>query len=190
MPLSPPSARREIHDRVISLKAFARDDGWFDVEAHLVDVKPFPFQRLLAPQPAPAGAALHDLWVRLVLDGDYVVQAVEAASDITPFPVCKEAETTLSVLVGQRVGAGWTRIVKERLAGAKGCTHLAEMLLPLATTALQGIRGLRPEERASVDAQGRPHKLDSCYAYATHRDVVKMVWPEHYQPRGKAEPGG
>lgn len=163
--------------------AFACDDGYFEVEAHLVDRKPFDFSRLSAPQPLPAGSALHDLWVRLRIGPDLVVQAVEAASDVTPWALCREAEATLSVLVGVRLEKGWSRTVKSRLRGPASCTHLMEMLLPAATTALQGIRGLNPgSRRLQRDADGVPVQIDTCYAYAAHREVVHRIWPAHSRP--------
>jgi len=183
MPLSPPAARRDIHHRIIDMRAYARDDGLYDVEAHLVDRKPFDFLRLSAAQPIPAGQALHDLWVRLTVDGDYVVRAVEAASDVTPWDLCKQAEATLSVMVGERIARGWSSRVKERLRGPASCTHLMEMLIPAATTALQGIRGLHPERRRAVDAHGVPLQIDSCYAYGREREVVLRLWPEHHRPK-------
>jgi hypothetical protein len=186
MPLIEPSRRHEVHHRNIDMRAFARDDGLYDVEAHLVDRKPFPFKRTHAPDPIPPGQPLHDLWVRLTVDVSYVVQGIQASSDVTPFPLCREAEATLSVLVGEKVARGWSTKVKERLRGAAGCTHLMEMLITMGTTAHQGIRGLHLEQARAVNAEGVPLKLDSCYAYGRQRGVVKMLWPEHYQAAPKA----
>ncbi|HSW19790.1 MAG TPA: DUF2889 domain-containing protein, partial [Ramlibacter sp.] len=83
MPLPDPTSRREIHHRSIEMRAFVRDDGLYDVEARLVDRKPFPFQRLSSPDAVPAGQALHDLWIRMTVDGDYIVKSIVAASDAT-----------------------------------------------------------------------------------------------------------
>lgn len=183
MPLSEPTGRREAHHRQIDMWVYARDDGLFDVEAHLVDRKPFPFKRVSRPDPIPAGEPLHDLWVRLTVDVSYVVHSIDAASDVTPFPLCREAEATLSVLVGEKVARGWSAKVKERLRGAAGCTHLMEMLITMGTSAHQGIRGLNPEQVRSTSSDGVPLKLDSCYAYGRQREVVKMLWPEHYKAK-------
>ena len=38
MPLSDATGRREIHHRVVDMRAYVRDDGLYDIEAHLVDV--------------------------------------------------------------------------------------------------------------------------------------------------------
>lgn len=180
MPLTAPEEREEIHHRRISMKAYRRKDGLYDVESKLVDTKPFAFQRVTG-DPVPAGNSLHDLSIRIVLDVNYTIRAVEASSDSTPFPMCRQAERTLSVLIGERVGRGWSRLVKERLRGAASCTHLAEMLIPLATTALQGIRGLNQERLHEKASDGRPSKLDSCLAYATTGELVRMLWPEHHR---------
>jgi len=182
MPLSRATSRREIHQRVIDMKAYARDDGLFDVEAHLVDVKPFTHKRFSCNEPTPAGQPIHDLWVRITLDGDYVVQKIEAAADVTPFAICKEAEATLSVLVGERLARGWSSVVKERLRGSASCNHLMEVLIPLATTAIQGIVSLNSQGNGhKLNAKGVPVKIDSCYAYGRQREAVKRLWPQHYQ---------
>ena len=180
MPLSQPVARRAVHRRIIDMEAYAREDGLYDVEAHLVDTKPFEFVRLSAPRPLAAGEPLHDLWIRMTVDDNYEVRAIEAASDVTPHGICKEAETTLSVLVGERLVRGWSAKVKERLRGAASCTHLMEMLIPLATTALQGIRGADPRRLQKVNGPDAEVKLDSCYAYGRSREVVQRLWPQHY----------
>jgi Protein of unknown function (DUF2889) len=185
MPLSAPAPRREVHHRVIDMQVYARDDGLFDVEARLIDRKPFDFVRPSSPIPVPAGQALHDLKVRLTLDKSFLVHAIEASSDVTPWGICRETEATLQVLVGERVARGWSSKVKERLRGAAGCTHLMEMLVTLGTTALQGIRGSDPGLR--LGAEG---KLDSCYAFARHRSVVLQLWPEHHRPLPPADGPG
>lgn len=173
MPLSQPSRRHELHHRTLDMTVFARDDGLFDVEARLVDRKPVPFVRSSSPEPVPAGAPHHDLWVRVTLDSGFVVRGIEAASDATPWYLCREAEGTLDVLVGEKVASGWSTMVKQRLRGASGCTHLTEMLVTLGTAALQGIRGADPDRQLAA-----PWKIDSCYAYGRNRPVAKILWPD------------
>ena len=77
-------------------------------------------------------------------------------------------------------------MVKERLRGAASCTHLMEMLIPMATTALQGIRYLQSEHRSSdaVNAKGEPTRLDTCYAFGRESTLVQRLWPAHYRPPG------
>lgn len=181
MPLPHSVQREELHHRQISMRVFKRQDGLYDVEGQVVDTKRHPFRRVLATEDTPAGTPLHDIWVRLVIDEHLLVHDVLASSDTTPFPVCKEATATLSPIKGARIGAGWNKRVREALGGAASCTHIAELLGPLATTAIQGLTPLMRSTRpAPLDANGRPTKIDSCYAYASHRVVVKHLWPQFH----------
>jgi hypothetical protein len=187
VPLPPPAPRDKIHDRQIQLAVFKREDGLYDVEGRVLDTKPHAFRRLMQTQDTPAGTPLHDISVRLVIDEDLVVHDLVASSDSTPYPVCREAAATLAPLKGVRIGAGWNRRVREVLGGAASCTHIAELMGPLATAAIQGLTPRRRQTRPEpVDATGRPTKIDSCYAYASHQPVVKFLWPGFHQPRGDA----
>lgn len=187
MPLPPASPRKELHHRSIDLRVFEREDGLFDVEGRVLDTKPRPFRRVLAQQDTPAGTPLHDIRVRLVIGADMLVHDATASSDATPFAVCKEASATLSPLKGLRIGPGWNRRVRELLGGAASCTHIAELMGPLATAAIQGLSPLRrATQPVPLDAQGRPAKIDSCYAYAGDGPVVKVLWPEHHRPAREA----
>ena len=172
MPLPEPPPRLEIHQRTIEMRAFARDDGLYDIEGRVRDSKPFDFVRPSLPgRTVPAGSALHDLWVRLTLDADYIVRDITASSDTTPWALCKEAESTLKVLIGAKVGPGWSSLVKARLRGAASCTHLMEMLMPLATAAHQAMRAvLQPVPELAP-------QVDTCYAFSQEREVVQRLWP-------------
>lgn len=180
MPLKPPALRRKIHNRVIDMQAWAREDGLFDVEARLVDTKPFAYPRFSNPGLWPADAPIHDLSVRLSVDADMFVREVDVSTDTTPYPVCTGAARTLDVLVGERIARGWSKRVKELLHGAASCTHLMEMLIPMGTTALQGIRTLKNE--AKMNPADHVHKVDTCFAYGASREVVRQFWPERYKP--------
>jgi len=78
--------------------------------------------------------------------------------------------------------SGWSSEVKRRLRGARSCTHLMELLIPMATTAFQSLSasGLTRVDR--LDITGRPIKIDSCYAYGAQRELVRRKWPEYYRP--------
>ncbi len=44
MPLSPPQPRQHLHTRTIDLAGYYRDDGLWDIEAHIVEKKPIPMK--------------------------------------------------------------------------------------------------------------------------------------------------
>ena len=188
MPLPESPGRRELHLRRIEMRGYARDDGLYEIDGRVTDTKSDRVT-LLSGGEVEAGDAIHDLWVRIVIDEDMVVHDIVAASDVTPYAECGGAVAAMRTMIGAQIRGGWSLLVKERLGGAKGCTHLMELLIPMATTAYQMLSTLalsRPEAR---DRRGVPVKIDSCYAYARQRDIVRRRWPEYYvAPAGDESP--
>jgi hypothetical protein len=181
MPLSSSINRELLHIRSIDLRGYRRDDGLYDIEAHMVDTKTHPIRRGDDEALTPAGMPLHDMWVRLVVDEHLVVKDVNASTEASPFPICGEATTTLRSIVGERIQPGWTQLVKSKLGGVKSCTHLMELLIPLATVAFQALVAVRASRPEAEDSTGRPRKIDSCYAYSSERIVVQRRWPAFYR---------
>jgi len=179
MPLPPSVPRDELHLRRIELHGYRRSDGLYDVEARMVDTKAEDFN-LTGGRLVPAGESIHDMSVRLIVDEDLNVIDVMASTDVSPQSICPEATGTLQSIKGLCIGAGWSTAIRQRLSGRKGCTHLTELLAPLATVAFQTIAKVRQARPPAVDASGRPRKIDSCYAYASDREVVQRIWPMHY----------
>jgi hypothetical protein len=170
--------RKEIHHRQLDIRFFQRSDGLFEIEARLLDRKTHPFRRLLHEHDTPAGTALHDILVRLIIDESLLVHDASAILAASPFHVCRGAADTLAPLKGVRIGAGWNKRVRELLGGAASCTHIVEMLGPMATTAYQG---LAPQRLARMTQQGSEEhqaRIDSCYAYRRHGEVVARLWPK------------
>jgi hypothetical protein len=183
MPLPPPAGRREIHRRSIDCRGYRRDDGLWDVEAHLVDSKTRTFT---APngRTVPAGEPVHGMWVRLTVDEHLVVRDLVAVTEHAPYPACPGAAPAMASLVGLRIASGWNAEVRRRLGGRAGCTHLVELLGPLATTAYQALAEIRLARPEALDAEGRPRRIDSCHAYAADGALVRERWPEFHEDPG------
>ena len=162
---------------------FRRDDGLWDIEGHLIDTRTHDLDLRAESRIVPAGEPIHAMWVRLTVDDTLTVRAIEAATDATPTRICPGAVEPMQSLVGLRIAPGWTNAVKQRLGGALGCTHLMELMWPIATTAYQTVSGSRMDRMLAPVAPGgqRPAKIDSCWAYAAERDVVKQFWPEFHR---------
>lgn len=187
MPLTAPSQREPLHTRRIECRGYRRADGLWDVEGHLVDTKTYPWRNEYRGEVAP-GVPVHEMWLRLTVDDDLVIHAAEAASDHHPFRLCPEVTPNFARLKGLRIGPGWRRRMRELVGGTKGCTHLAELLAPLATTAYQTIFPAREKRTRQDAARKRPEFLDTCYALASDGEVVKAHWPEFYTGSRAADP--
>jgi hypothetical protein len=161
------------------MHGFERDDGLFEIEGRVTDLKSMPFVIPEGPTVEP-GKPIHDMWIRLVIDDEYIVHDVLAVSDATPYRMCPAAAANLKRINGVRIASGWSREVKARLGGAQCCTHLREMLIPLGSAAFQTLVVARRRKPVPLDKTGKPRSIDSCFAYASDGDVVARRWPEHY----------
>lgn len=177
---SDPILREELHFRRIDMRGLCRSDGLYEVEGRIIDRKPYDFKPPNGTKIVPAGEPIHDMGVNLVFDEDMLVHEISAFTSSAPYDDCFSAGHTLQALKGLRMSAGWGSEVRKRLSGAHSCTHLAGILIPMAATAYQTLTRVRASRPDVVSLEGKPVKVDSCYAYASNRDVVRRKWPQYY----------
>ena len=191
MALSPPAPRKPIHSREIVCHAFERADGLWDLEASLHDTKAYAIANRDRGC-IQAGEPVHGMWLRLVIDDDFVVRDVEVSMEHTPYAICRAIEPAHRQLIGASIGPGWSRQVRALLGGTGGCTHLREMLGRMATAAFQALYGRRRAQgKEDAKARRRPWVIDGCHAWAADGPVVKAEFPEWYRgPAGTGPEGG
>jgi Protein of unknown function (DUF2889) len=187
MPLSAPAAREHIHTRHVECRGYRRADGLWDIEGHMTDVKSYAFTNDWRGEITP-GVPLHEMWIRITVDEDLVIHEIEAVTDNSPYRMCPDIVGNFQRLKGMRMVGGFTNKMKAAVGGAEGCTHLAELMGPIATTAFQTIFPLKqkrertPEEIAASAGEPpkRPPLLDTCHAFASDSPITKKSWPAFY----------
>lgn len=186
MPLSQPASRKLLHTRTVTCHGYRRDDGLWDIEGHLIDVKTYDFDNHHRGE-VKAGEPVHEMRLRLSIDDDMVIRQAEAATEHAPYAMCPDITPRFALLEGLRIGPGFHREVNNRVGGVKGCTHLVELLRPLATAAYQTLVARRRTREADRDAPARrPMFLDTCHAHASDSPEVKRRWPAFYTGSGRA----
>ena len=178
MSLAPPAARKHLHTRTIHCEGFERDDGLYDIEARIVDQKTYAVDEPIRGH-RPAGAPVHDKQLRLTLERDLTVRAIEVATNHAPYDICPSVAPGYQALVGAKIGGGWRKAVTEAVGRTKGCTHITELLMPAATVAFQTMGRWKPE--AGDGAQAKPAFIDGCKAWASDGPVVQKLFPMHYR---------
>ncbi|HEU4853090.1 MAG TPA: DUF2889 domain-containing protein [Telluria sp.] len=183
MPLPPPVSRSLRHTRAIEVNAYARDDGLWDLDTRITDVKQIDVT--LASGLRPAGTPLHDLSLRLTIDRELTVVDAHASSDSVPYPgFCDTIAPAYNSLVGLSLMKGFRQAVKERLGGVLGCTHLSELAQVLPTAALQAYANDVIKTRdGDTDHELLPHKpfqLDRCHALRTDAGAVAEYYPRWF----------
>ena len=162
MPLSPPVGRQHLHTRRVTCQGFFRDDGLWDIEGRITDEKTYEHANEWRG-PLKPGDFVHDMSIRLTVDHRFTIVDVEAVTDKSPYRICGDIAPDFKKLIGLRIGGGFHRAVSERLGGVHGCTHIVELLGPVATTAFQTVssgkaRDLEPAHRHKIGKPPKPRR--------------------------------
>jgi hypothetical protein len=174
--------RRLMHRRSVECLGYLRDDGLWEVEARLVDTK--PFARLeRGGGMRPPGDPVHDIRLRLAVDDTLLIHETGTTMQTIPYPSCVDVEGILQRLVGERIGKGWREVVRRKIGKLETCTHLAELLGPAVTTLFQTMsNGKNPDGRDSIDDQRHatepPFFVGGCYSWRTDGPVVAEFFPQ------------
>jgi hypothetical protein len=169
MPLSSPNSHRTLkHTRAVTVAAFLREDGLWDLDAHITDIKTADSR--LASGVRPAGSPMHDLSLRVTINTDMTIVDASAASDAPDY----------QMLVGLNLLRGFRLGLKDRLSGIAGCTHLTELAQILPTAAVQAFAGEVIATRDGADDEvnvEKPFQLDRCHALRTDGPAVAQYYP-------------
>ena len=170
--LSPAVPREAVHKRQINCNGFVRADGLYDIEAELTDHKTYDFPSDFRGTVTP-DLAVHHMVLRITIDRDRVIQHAAAITITGPYAICPTANAVFDNLVGLQIGPGWRRKVQAAIGGRHGCTHITELLGPVATIAYQTLYGEEARQKrqsgtlSDQDKQASRSQLaNSCVGYA------------------------
>ncbi len=180
------SERQLKHRRNIDVLIYARGDGLWDVDAHVTDVRTHATH--MATGLLPAGAPIHDMLLRLVVDERFNIVEAGAQTLAMPYPgECDNHGDVYARLVGLNLMRGFRQAVKERLGGMQGCTHLTELTQVLPTAVVQAFAGEVIDTRGDGDHSQQPFQIDRCHALRADGRAVKTYYPRWYrQPKSSA----
>ena len=164
------------HRRSIDIEVYARGDGLWEVDARLID------RRMRASAQRPAGAPIHDMLLRLVVDERFNI--VEAGAETLAMPyagMCNDHGDAYARLVGLNLMRQFRQDVKERLGGLLGCTHITELTQTLPTAVVQAFAGTVIDTQGEPESGKRPFQIDRCHALRADGEVVRVHYPRWYR---------
>ena len=181
MALPPPATRKLSHTRSVVYRGYDREDGLWDIEAELTDIKPYTFT-LLQERSYPAQEPIHHLNIRMTVDNQLTVRDIVTSLDAVPHPECHQSPVNMTALIGGSLGPGWRRQIEQHLGRTQGCTHLREMLFNMATAAFQTVASGQWHRR---EQGGQPQPpitqpppyLGQCMTWAYDGPTVQRVYP-------------
>ena len=89
------SQRQLKHCRNIDVQIFSRGNGLWEVDAHITDVRTRDTR--MATGLLPAGAPIHDMLLRLVVDEQFNVVEAGARTSAMPYPASATGSATPTV---------------------------------------------------------------------------------------------
>ena len=118
MPLPEPIARKHLHTRAIDYRGYEREDGLWDIEAHMTDKKTYQFSNNWRGD-VPIGEPLHEMLLRVTIDDNFVIQDVVAVTEHSPFEMCPSITSAYKAVIGIQMGAGWRKAIRMKVGGVK-----------------------------------------------------------------------
>ena len=182
MTLSTTYKREKIHNRRVHCEGFKREDGLWDIEGRLKDTKTYDFKSD-SRRKVNAGMAIHDMTLRLTLDDNLKILDIIVVMDDHPYNICPAIIPNFKNLIGITVGKGFRKNVYSKVGGIAGCTHLVELLFPIATTAFQTIYSYKAFKKQNNKPQNDepPPLINSCHSWNENNEIIKKYFPKFYK---------
>lgn len=176
------TTREHIHTRTITTKGFRRDDGLWDIEGELTDIKTHP-SASIGDFSRDVGQPIHHMKIRLTVDDAFKVHNALGAMPSSPFAECLPALMPFQGMIGVTIGPGWRKAIDSAMGGIAGCTHMRELLAVMATVVYQTIPGYRRHERSrrgeSTPILTEPtHQMGKCITWDFNGAVIARVAPQ------------
>jgi hypothetical protein len=177
-----PITRECVHQRKINLEGYARSDGLLDIEGEIIDTKNYDFpnrERGIIK----AGEALHHMKVKITVNDALTIVDAQAETLAGPFRICPSATIAFVNMIGVQIGPGWRAKVRQAIGGITGCTHITELMGPVATVAIQtffGEKGRKKRESGKSEEKSNNVNIlaDSCLGHAVDQDTALTLAEE------------
>ena len=177
MPLPPATApRTRKHRRSVVFTGFRRDDGLWDIEGHLTDVKDQDIE--ICGDIRRSGEPIHDFSVRVTIDRKMNVVDFAASAEHVPYTgICERIIPDYRQVIGLNLFKGFLKSVKTLFGDTRGCAHISELLMGIPTAAFQTFAG---DVKPSKYDKKPPH-LEHCHALAADSEIVRRYYPRWYR---------
>lgn len=172
--------RKLLHKRTIEVNVYQREDGLWDLEAELIDIKDYDYP-LRNGDIHKAGDPVHEMLLCITINDDYTIVDASVTYLAAPYTICDSIADSYKKLIGLNLLKGFRHDVRANLAGRHGCTHVTELTNVLPTAALQGIAARAKRIQPAGDQMKRPFPIDGCHTLRADGEVVKEFYPTWYE---------
>jgi hypothetical protein len=128
---------RKYHTRTKEVSVYEYDEQRFVVEGCLTDRRPHAYYSAAAGKQPPG--ILHQMIVHLLVDkATLEIENLHVKMPVIPDKACLEMINSIESVKGLRIARGFVSKIKMLAGHGKGCTHLIELLMEMASSSIQG----------------------------------------------------
>ena len=157
--LLPDDAHLElIHTRRYETRVYRLSDEELLVRAAVSDKKPPG----LYVEDDPDDLEIHQMQVELRVSAPgLVITAAQVAFETHPHTACPFIAQAYQKLVGLSISRGFSSKVRERFAGAQGCTHTNALIQAMAPAVVQAVWSLAVRNKTTLSGRASGSRLSS-----------------------------
>ena len=167
---------KKIHGRQLQITTYDYGNDAIVVEGRLTDNRFTETYYFSSGECRPPGV-VHDLVIRIVVRGlSLVIEDIDVEMPAVPREDCRQVLTMLAPVKGMKIKAGFTEKLKKTIGGAKGCTHLAALLLAMAPAAVQGAWSAvarNPADPAKYSAPALKFLENTCWVWRSDGELME-----------------
>jgi hypothetical protein len=168
-----------LHERRLEFRTYPVEENRLVVEGWLKDER-FVSGHHWSGEPRPSGV-VHWMCVRILVQGwPLLIVDAEAEMPTVPNELCPITTRTVNEIIGLEIVSGFSGKVLKKLGGAKGCTHLNQLIVAMGPVALQGYwtyrsTQRRPIPRSEEEIEGLSYLVDSCQLWKKDGPMVREI---------------
>lgn len=173
-----------LHSRRIEVNCFETDEESLLVEGWMTDERMVACMPYSKDEPREPGIYHHMTARMKVSMPDLFILSLEAQMPVVPMDLCREIRTSVEKLIGLQLRPGFTDTVRSLLGYTEGCVHLMNLVLAMASAAVQGVGAFysrKREEDGRAQVPVRPENFDktvlinSCWLWREDGPLMELI---------------
>ena len=159
------------YQRHIDYRSYYREDGLWDIEAKLTDQKGFDFSRH-DQKIISAGIPYHEIHAILTIDDQAIIHDLVIRYIHHPFSICTQVIDKYQCLKGESIDFAWPRLLRSKVGGKCGCSHLNDLLKGMLTAIFQTLH-YNPHPSSYHKVASLDLVKNTCHAWREGSPVYK-----------------
>ncbi|MCX7817172.1 MAG: DUF2889 domain-containing protein [Syntrophales bacterium] len=169
--------RELIFRRSITIDTYEIGENVIAVEGELTDERFYP-SLVYSTGVRKDKGIMHNMLVKMnILLPNLKILSVSAEMPATPLEGCSEIKDSIKKMENMEIKSGFTSWVRENFGREKGCLHLSNLILAMASAAVQGMWSYYARIREGGEVKRpvgvRTLAVDSCWMWRKDGPLAK-----------------